>query len=222
VKRLWFALVSACLSPVVVAGQVTGQQDVSARLAGHVPPAVVSQVQGLADTAVIRGLPVDPLVNKALEGAVKGAPPDRIVAAVRTVLQQLDLASDALRPVGVTSANAIEAGAFAIAAGLDSGQVATVARSADRAHPAATALQVVATLVALGVPPRRGVGLVQATIRAGEPLSDLVSLPSRLQVAMAGGLPPAAAAEGLERAALNHLTPKAQGHGKGQGNPHRP
>jgi len=218
VKRLWFALVAASLTPVMLAGQ----QDVSARLAGHVPPAVVAQVQRLADTAVARGLPVDPLVNKALEGAVKGALPDKIVSAVRAVLQQLDLASDALRPVGVTSANAIEAGAFAIAAGLDSGEVATVARSADRAHPAATALQVVATLVALGVPPGRGVGLVQATIRSGEPLADLVSLPSRLQVAMAGGVPPAAAAEGLERAALNHLTPKAQGHGKGQGNPHRP
>lgn len=217
-KRLWFALVAASLTPVMLAGQ----QDVSARLAGHVPPAVVAQVQRLADTAVARGLPVDPLVNKALEGAVKGALPDKIVSAVRAVLQQLDLASDALRPVGVTSANAIEAGAFAIAAGLDSGEVATVARSADRAHPAATALQVVATLVALGVPPGRGVGLVQATIRSGEPLADLVSLPSRLQVAMAGGVPPAAAAEGLERAALNHLTPKAQGHGKGQGNPHRP
>ena len=217
-KRLWFALVAASLTPVMLAGQ----QDVSARLAGHVPPAVVAQVQRLADTAVARGLPVDPLVNKALEGAVKGALPDKIVAAVRAVLQHLDLASDALRPVGVTSANAIEAGAFAIAAGLDSGEVATVARSADRAHPAATALQVVATLVALGVPPGRGVGLVQATIRSGEPLADLVSLPSRLQVAMAGGVPPAAAAEGLERAALNHLTPKAQGHGKGQGNPHRP
>jgi len=218
VKRLWFALVVASLTPVMLAGQ----RDVSARLAGHVPPAVVAQVQRLADTAVARGLPVDPLVNKALEGAVKGALPDKIVSAVRAVLQQLDLASDALRPVGVTSANAIEAGAFAIAAGLDSGEVATVARSADRAHPAATALQVVATLVALGVPPGRGVGLVQATIRSGEPLADLVSLPSRLQVAMAGGVPPAAAAEGLERAALNHLTPKAQGHGKGQGNPHRP
>jgi len=218
VKRLWFALVAASLTPVMLAGQ----QDVSARLAGHVPPAVVAQVQRLADTAVARGLPVDPLVNKALEGAVKGALPDKIVSAVRAVLQQLDLASDALRPVGVTSANAIEAGAFAIAAGLDSGEVATVARSADRAHPAATALQVVATLVALGVPPGRGVGLVQATIRSGEPLADLVSLPSRLQAAMAGGVPPAAAAEGLERAALNHLTPKSQGHGKGQGNPHRP
>ena len=175
-KRLWFALVAASLTPVMLAGQ----QDVSARLAGHVPPAVVAQVQRLADTAVARGLPVDPLVNKALEGAVKGALPDKIVSAVRAVLQQLDLASDALRPVGVTSANAIEAGAFAIAAGLDSGEVATVARSADRAHPAATALQVVATLVALGVPPGRGVGLVQATIRSGEPLADLVSLPSRL------------------------------------------
>ena len=221
-KRLWFALVVACLSPVVVAGQVTGRQDVSARLAGHVPQAVLSAVQGLADTAAARGLPVNPLVNKALEGAVKGAPPDRIVAAVRTVLQQLDLASDALRPVGVTSANSIEAGAFAIAAGLDSGEVATVARSADRAHPAATALQVVATLVALGVPAGRGVGLVQATIRSGEPLANLVSLPSRLQAAVSGGVSPAAAAEGLERAALNHLTPKPQGHGKGQGNPHRP
>jgi len=113
VKRLWFALVAASLTPVMLAGQ----QDVSARLAGHVPPAVVAQVQRLADTAVARGLPVDPLVNKALEGAVKGALPDKIVSAVRAVLQQLDLASDALRPVGVTSANAIEAGAFAVAAG---------------------------------------------------------------------------------------------------------
>ena len=201
---------------------MVAQQDVASRLTGHVPAAVVSAVQALADSAAARGLPVSPLVNKALEGAIKGMPPERIVMAARSVFSQLGVAAGAVRGAGVTAPDAIEAGAFALAAGLDSGGVAAVARSADRTHPAATALQVVGTLVALGVPRGQGVGLVQATIRSGGPVSDLANLPSRVQAAMAGGVPPTAAAAGLERAASAHLTPKPQGQGKGQGNPHRP
>jgi hypothetical protein len=218
VKRSYGLLVIGLL----LARALVAQQDVASRLTGHVPPAVVSAVQVLADSAATRGLPVSPLVNKALEGAVKGVPPDRIVTAVHAVFAQLGVAAGALRGTGVTAPEAIEAGAFAIAAGLDSGEVANVARSADRTHPAATALQVVGTLVALGVPRGQGVGLVRATIRSGGPVGDLVTLPSRVQVAMAGGVPPAAAAAGLERAASARLTPKPQGQGKGQGNPHRP
>jgi hypothetical protein len=204
-----------------LAGALAGQ-SVTQRLTGHVPPPVVVAVQTLADSAGARGLPVAPLVNKALEGGVKGVPADRIVSAVRTVFAQLGVAAGALRSAGVTTPAAIEAGAFAIAAGLDSNDVATVARSADRGHPAATALQVVATLVALGVPKGQGVALVQATIRSGQPVADLESLPSRVQARVGQGVPPAQAAAGLERAANAHAAPKPHGQGQEHGNPHRP
>jgi len=205
-----------------LASVLAGQQSVTQRLTGHVAPSVVVVVQALADTAIARGLPVTQLVNKALEGAVKGVPPDRIVSAVRAVFVQLNVSAGALRGAGVTTPAAIEAGAFALAAGLDSNDVATIARSADRSHPAATALQVVATLVALGVPKGQGIGLVQATIRSGQPLADLESLPSRVQARVGQGLPPAQAAAGLERAANAHAAPKPHGQGNEHGNPHRP
>lgn len=203
-------------------GALAGQQTVTQRLTGHVAPSVVVAVQALADSAGARGLPVAPLVNKALEGGVKGVPADRIVSAVRTVFAQLGVSAGALRGAGVTTPEAIEAGAFALAAGLDSNDVATVARSADRSHPAATALQVVATLVALGVPKGQGVALVQATIRSGQPVADLESLPSQVQARVGQGVPPAQAAAGLERAANAHVAPKPHGQGQEHGNPHRP
>ncbi len=217
-KRILEVLtLAAALAPGVAA-----QRDATARLAGRVPPAVVTVVQGLVDTAAARGLPATPLVDKALEGAAKGVPPDRIVSAVRTVFGQLGAAADALRGAGLTSGDAIEAGAFALAAGLDAGDVADIARTADRSYPTATALQVAGTLAALGVPPGRVVGLVEATIRSGRPVGDLVTLPSQVQAAMAGGIPPAAAAAGLERAVAAHVAPRPRGQGNGQGNPHKP
>lgn len=211
--------IGALCVPAVVA-----QGDATARLEGRVPPPVATVVVALADSAVVRGLPAAPLVEKALEGAVKGVPAERIVMAVRVVYGQLDAAAGALRSAGVepVSADAVEAGYFAIAAGLSAGDVAEVARTAARAYPTATALQVAGTLAALGVPSAETVGLVRATIRARRPLAELVSLPGQLQAQLARGLPPAEAAAGLARAAAAHAAPRPRGQGQGQQNPHKP
>lgn len=205
-------------------GGLAAQRDVSARLAGRVPPAVAAGVSALVDSARVRGLPVTPLVDKALEGVVKGVPVDRILPAVRVVLDQLDAAASAVRGTGDVPPGdaAVEAGAFALAAGLSPADVGEIARSADRSHPTAVALQVGGALAALGVPRAETVGLVRAAIRSGRPLGDFVSLPGQVQAAMARGAPPAAAAAGLERAAAAHQPPRPQGQGKGQGNPHKP
>jgi HAMP domain-containing protein len=210
---------AALLVPHLVA-----QGDPRSRLAGRVPPAVAADVSLLVDSARARGLPAGPLVDKALEGAMKGVAPDRIVPAVRGVLQQLDAAARALRAAGSLGLGdaAVEAGAFALDAGLTAGDVGDIARAADRSYPTAVALQVAGLLVALGVPRAETVGLVRATIRSGRPLGDLVSLPNQVQAAMASGSPPAAAAAGLERAAAAHQAPRPRGQGKGQGNPHKP
>src|SRR5439155_592321 len=55
-------------------------QDVSARLGGRVPPTVRQAVVTIAAGAAARGLPVEPLVQKAIEGGAKGVPADRVIA----------------------------------------------------------------------------------------------------------------------------------------------
>ncbi len=215
---------SVCL--VVLGGLAHGlaaQGDVRARLVGRVSPEVVQLVSTLADSARRLGLPDAPLVDKALEGAAKGAAPDRIAAAVQTVFGQLNVAATAIRSTGTSAgAQEIEAGAFALGAGLTSDDVAAIARTADGTHPTMAVLQVGGALAAMGVPRGQTVGLVQSAVRSGLPLGDLTNLPAQVQAAAAGGVPPAAAAAGLERAAEARAAPNPHANSKAKTNPHRP
>lgn len=215
---------SLCL--VVLGGLAHGlaaQGDVRARLVGRVSPEVVQLVATLADSALKLGLPDAPLVDKALEGAAKNAASERIAAAVQTVFGQLTVAATVMRANGASpGAQEIEAGAFALGAGLTSEDVSAIAQTADAAHPTMAVLQVAGTLAALGVPHARTVGLVEAAIRSGLPLGDLTNLPAQVQAATASGVPPDAAATGLERAAEAHAAQNPQTKGKSKGNPHRP
>jgi len=81
-------------------------QDVTARLEGRVPATVARAVQGLAQDARARGLPVEPLIQKAIEGGAKGVAPDRVIAAVQLLVARLDeargAAAEGLRRAPVT------------------------------------------------------------------------------------------------------------------------
>ncbi|HEY6224409.1 MAG TPA: hypothetical protein VIW26_11535 [Gemmatimonadales bacterium] len=211
---------------VIVGGLAHGlaaQGDVRARLVGRVSPDLLQLVVTLADSARARGLPDAPLVDKALEGSAKGVAPDRITVAVQGVFGQLNTAATVMRSAGVTpSAQEIEAGAFALGAGLTSNDVAVLTETADGGHPTMAVLQVAGALAALGVPRAQTVGLVRAEVRSGLPLGDLTNLPAQVQAAAASGVPPDAAAAGLERAAQVHAAQSVQPKGKARGNPHRP
>ena len=209
----------------VCAPQLTAQQDVTARLVGRVPPAVAVAVRALADSAAARGLPADPLVDKAIEGGAKGVSPERVVAAVRLVLAELDAAAAAIRigRVAIPDGETIEAGAFAIATGMTGPQISQLVQlSATPYRPAAT-LRVAGTLTALGVPAQQTVDLVRQTIRNGRAGADLLALPGRVQSQVARGASPAQAAAGLARATAARGAPPGGPKGnKGQGNPRRP
>ena len=209
----------------VCAPQLTAQQDVTARLVGRVPPAVAVAVRALADSAAARGLPADPLVDKAIEGGAKGVSPERVVAAVRLVLGELDAAAAAIRigRVAIPDGETIEAGAFAIATGMTGPQISQLVQlSATPYRPAAT-LRVAGTLTALGVPAQQTVDLVRETIRNGRTGADLLALPGRVQSQVARGASPAQAAAGLARATAARGAPPGGPKGnKGQGNPRRP
>src|SRR5256885_7701170 len=78
VKQVVVTLALTALVALPLAAQAP---DVAARLTGRVPPEVVSARAGIAASAAGRGLPVEPLVPKAIEGGAQGKPADRAIAA---------------------------------------------------------------------------------------------------------------------------------------------
>lgn len=186
-------------APTAVARELAAQ-DVAARLAGRVPANVVSAVEGLAHAAAARGLPVEPLIQKAIEGGAKGVPADRVIAAVRLLAERLDEARGALQSAGIPapSAEALEGGADALNAGLSTAQVHDLGRVSRPPYDPALTLRVAATLTALGVPAPQGLRLVAHMIQAGREPSDLLDLPAEVQAGMARGATAVEAADDLD------------------------
>ncbi len=193
---------------LAAAGPLLAQQPADP-LAGRLPPAAAAQVRAIAAQASARALPAASLVQKAIEGAAKGVPAARIVAAVQALADQLASAAGAIHDAGITlpDSASIEAGAFALTAGLSAAQVRALAKAAGTTGQRATALGVAGTLAALGVPTAQTVDLLSRSLGSAGDLNDLAG---QVEAGMAHGQSAAAAAAGL-----------AHGH-PATPNPHRP
>ena len=207
----------------ILAGGLAAQ-NVPPRLDGRVSPEVQRAVRRIAADAAARGLPVDPLVQKAIEGAAKGVPGERVIAAVRALATRLGEAREAVHDAGVTapSGDVVEGGADALNAGINGRQVSDLVRVSRPPYDPALTLRVAATLAALGVPAKQTLQLVQGVISAGRSPGDLLGLPGQVQAGVARGSTPAQAAAGLARAAGG--TPPGRTPGwvpPGQTNPHK-
>jgi hypothetical protein len=204
-------------------------QDVGARLDGRVPPEVQRAVQDIAAGAAARGLPTEPLVQKAIEGGAKRVPAERLIAAVRALAGRLAVATDAVRAGGLASpaAEVVEGGADGLSAGLTPGQVSDLVRVSRAPYDPALVLRVAATLAALGVPTKQTVQLVEGMIKDGRSPSDLLGLPGEVQAGVADGATPEQAAEGVANRG-GHVPPGRQpdfvppGQAKTHKNPHKP
>jgi len=214
------ALVTLPLS--LLGMQQQGGAGIAARLAGRVSPEVATLVVELGTAASARGLPVDPLIQKAIEGGAKGVPSERVATAVRLVVLELDTAAAALRQGGVVSDTlVIGAGEFAITAGLRGNDITALARTGASAAALTVGLRVAGTLSAMGVPPAETIGLISIKLRSGEPASDLLLVPAEVQAEVARGVTPAQAAAGLERAAAAQAR-RGPPPGRGTPPPHPP
>lgn len=213
---------------LVIAGAapLSAQQSVADRLRGAAPE-VTRAVDSAVAAAASRGLPSEPLVQKAIEGTAKGAPPARVSGAVHALLERLGTSASAIHAAGVATPDpgAIEAGAFALSAGLDSGAVTALARTGAAAQAVEVTLRVSGTLAAIGVPGAQVLDLVTQALRSGEPPGRLLSLPAQVRAAMARGATPAAAAAGLSHGAQGRAhapDPPRRGPPPGKGPPVRP
>ncbi len=143
--------------------------------------AVVDSVHGV-------GLPVEPIIQRALEGVTKGASGARIVAAVRRLAVDLGTARTAL---GTNAAEAeLEAAVAALRAGATPDVLANL-RDVRR-PPLTIALSVLADLVASGVSADSAAAAVLALAPKARD-ADLVEFRRAVERDIALGAPPGAA-----------------------------
>ncbi|MDH4043131.1 MAG: hypothetical protein OEY20_10700 [Gemmatimonadota bacterium] len=129
------------------------------RFTGRLSPAARSAVEAVLDSARQTGLPIEPLVDRALEGAAKGAADNLIVGAVRRLAADLGNASAALG-LGASD-DEIAAAASALRAGARAADL-TALRERRPGRSVTVAAAVLTDLVALGVPPDTATAAVLA------------------------------------------------------------
>jgi hypothetical protein len=178
--------------------------EVDERLQAISDPAARANIAATISAASDRGLPVEPLVTKALEGVEKGAAPTRIESAVQAMARRLATASQALAPV--ISMRELESGADALGAGVPA-EVLRGIRAVSMGRSSAVALGVVAQLTARGVPATKAGGAVAALVKRGASSAHLQELQRLVQEDLAAGLPPSSALDLRVRALTSALPP---------------
>jgi hypothetical protein len=118
------------------------------RLQSRLDAATLQSVTAYIDSSRADGIPGEPLIQKALEGATKGAAGDRIVAAVRNLGTTMRTARSALG--SESSDREIIAGAAALRAGAGPEGLENL-RRVRGASNLEVPLAVLADLVGLGV-----------------------------------------------------------------------
>ena len=190
---------------VLLALPVTlGAQDArNARLDGKLDGETQAVVLRTLDSAKMRGLPVDPLVDKALEGATKRAAGPRIQAAVAMLMQRLEAARDALAPN--PGPRDIAAGADALAYGATREALVTM-RAIRPNESIAVPLGVLTQLMASGVPVARATRVVADLLRRGARDEQLIALNNDVRAFVAAGVSPQAALD-VRMRGLNAVLP---------------
>ncbi len=179
-------MIAALLLMGAVPTTAEGQEP---RLVGRLPEATKAQVDAILDGARLSGLPIEPLVDRALEGAAKGAPPALILTAVARLRDELKMARAAFG--GTASAGEIAAGASAIRAGAKFKDLAELRRLRS-GKQLTVAVAVLADLVSAGVPADTATGAVLALAGEADD-ADYVAFRRSVQQDIALGASPAAA-----------------------------
>jgi hypothetical protein len=174
------------------------------RLASRLDPATLAEVSHIADSARTVGLPVEPLFDKALEGATKRADGTRIIAAVRGLAHRLGAARTALGPT--TSESELVAAAGALFQGVSAADL-TRLRIARNGQSVALPLVVLTDLIERGVPAGTATAVVVDVARTGAGDPVFVALRRDVDQDITAGAPPAIAAATRARGTIAAFPP---------------
>jgi hypothetical protein len=161
-----------------------------ARLEGRLDKRALPQVERVIDSAFALGIPAEPLVDRALEGAAKGVPAEAIVRAVRLLAVDLTTARQALGPKSLPAE--LTAGAYALRAGVDPKSLAKLRQDRPQ-QPLAVPIGVLYGLIASGVPVNTATKSVLDLAKNGIADEQLVAFRRDVERDVGLGAAPAAA-----------------------------
>jgi hypothetical protein len=167
----------------------TGLQRAMAAL----PPEAAKTLEETVAAARSRGLPTEPLVDKALEGAAKKVQPAMILNAIRQKLELLTRADAALRPYGPPAAADVTATADVLQRGISDDVVKRVRAGFSKEEPIGIALHTLADLIDRGVPVDVALDVLSSWRARGARASELRELPAEVERLVRGGASPSAA-----------------------------
>jgi hypothetical protein len=158
-----------------------------------------------------RGLPTEPLVDKALEGVAKRVPPSVILNAVRQKADLLARAHAALRPYGPPTATDITATADVLQRGLSVDVVKKVRAGRRKGEPVGLSLHTVADLMDRKVPAPVAVEVIDSWRQRGGQHERLRELPAEVERLIRMGVSPSAAGRSVAEAAREGRPPTPPG-----------
>jgi hypothetical protein len=184
-------MVSSLLGLAALGTRTAVAQD--SRLAARFPSAVAQRIGALVDSVALEGLPTEPVVLRALEGAAKAVPPDRILLVLDRLRGSLRVA----RAVLGSGADATEltTAATALQAGIPEEQLVELHGMRGK-HSLTAPLGAYLDLIQRGGPRDKAWNRVRDLIQRGASDADFVhltpadldtKLPSRPVVTRPGG-----------------------------------
>jgi hypothetical protein len=209
----------------VAVSTAAGAQDRDARaeLAQRgAPPAFVDPIVDHVAMTRRAGLPVGPVIDKALEGWAKRVAVQRVTAALEQIRTRLAAGREALVAAGQPSPpDAVIVGAAeALSRGLSADEVGQIAGAAPDPEIAGAGLTVAASLRAQGLEGRAAVRAVVDAYGRTESPAQLFELPSAVADLRGRGLAMGDVARRIMEGGGLPLPPMAgAGQGPGQGRP---
>jgi uncharacterized protein YoaH (UPF0181 family) len=180
---------------ILGAGGLGAQETPRARAQGVLPADVFRQVDAMAGSAEQDGIPGDILFNKALEGAAKGVPADRLPPAVQAYALRLREARMAFGPE--VRGPMLVAGADALQRGVGVELLRGLGRERERSP---IAVLVLADLVESGVANDHALGLVREAMQRRAREQQMLDMPAQVRRLMRQGMSAGDAVEQVRRA----------------------
>jgi hypothetical protein len=161
------------------------------RLDGRLDKRTLPVVERVVDSALAQGIPAEPLVDRALEGAAKNAPGEAIIREVRRLAADLGVARQALGLQSLSSE--LSAGALALRGGVAPDALKKL-RTDRPGQPLSVPLGVLSGLIASGVPVPTATKTILELTKNGIADEQLVAFRRDVEHDVGMGAAPAAAA----------------------------
>lgn len=182
---------------VATASPLRAQEDPRDRVREAFPAEAAERILEIVDGASEAGLPVEPLLNKALEGAAKRVPAPRVADAVSGLAERLGTVREVLGTDA--GAGTLVAGADALRRGVDREAIRAMAERASAGRNASVALVVLGDLVELEVPVDEALEIVGEALERGREGDDLLAVSSAVRRLVQQGVVPSQAATAVDR-----------------------